>query len=144
MICKKCGKEIIKTETNEQINHTERIVQKVTFKDSCLLAVRTLLSTPSKFILLLLITLFFTLFLFFGNMTFLYMEDVAEDLVETTTSADKSTFNSRIIVRKTDNEPFTMDEIEKFGTIANVSAVVRNDIFFNSTLYVAFEEFMVP
>lgn len=140
MICKKCGKEIIKTETNEQTNHAERIVQKVSFKDSCLLAVRTLLSTPSKFILLLVITLFFTLFLFFGNMTFLYMEDVAEDLVETTTSADKSTFNSRIIVRRTDNEPFTMDEIEKLGTIANVSAVVRNDIFFNSTLYVAFEE----
>lgn len=140
MICKKCGKEIIKKEAVEQANNKERIVQKVTFKDSCLLAVRTLLSTPSKFILLLIITLFFTLFLFVGNMTYLYMEDVAEDLVETTTSADKSTFNSRIIVRRTDNEPFTMEEIEAFGKVANVSAVVRNDIFFNSILYVAFEE----
>lgn len=137
MKCRKCGKELI----NENINTTnERVVNKITFKDNIRLAVQTLVSTPGKFILLFIITLFFNLFLFVGVTTYLYMENISKDLVETGTSADFSTYNNRIVVRKTNNQIFTSDEIDYFKTIKNVETVIENDIFFDSKIYYAFDE----
>lgn len=137
MICRKCGKEII----NENINtSSNRVVNKVSFKDTVKLSILTLLSTPGKFILLLIITLFFTLFLFIGISTYLYMEKISYELVETSTSADTTSYNNRVIIRKEDNGVLTLDEIDSFRNIKNVSAVVENDIFFDSKIYYAFEE----
>ena len=137
MKCRKCGKEIIAQDSKET---KERVVNKVKFKDTIKLSILTLISTPGKFTLLLIISLFFTLFLFFGITTYLYMEKISFDLVETKTSADYSTYNNRIIIRKEDNQPFTLDEIDSFRDIKNVSAVIENDIFFDSKVYYAFDE----
>ena len=137
MFCSKCGKEII----NENVaTSNKRVVNKVNLKDTIKLSILTLLSTPSKFILLLIITLFFTLFMFVGVTTYLYMEKISFKLVETTTIADKSSYNNRVIIRKEDNGIFTSDEIEYFNNIKNVSSVVENDIFFDSKIYYAFDE----
>lgn len=137
MNCRKCGKEIIQKEVNTS---TERVIKKISFWDNIKLSIQTLFSTPGKFILLFIIALFFILFLFIGNMTYLYMDDVAEKLVETGTSADFSTYNNRIVVRKSNNQIFTKEEVEKFLKIKNVDSVVINDIFFDSKLYYAFDE----
>lgn len=137
MKCRKCGKEIIAENINTLNN---RVVNKVSLKDTIRLSILTLLSTPGKFILLLIITLFFTMFLFAGISTYLYMEKISYQLVETATSADKSDYNNRIIIRKEDNQVFTLDEINNFSNINHVSAVVENDIFFDSKIYYAFDE----
>lgn len=137
MKCRKCGKEII---NKEVITSSERVINKISFWDNFKLAIQTLVSTPGKFILLFIITIFFTLFLFIGSMTYLYMDDVAKNLVEIGTSADFSTYNSRIVVRKNNNQIFTVEDIEYFSKLKNVTAVIENDIFFDSKLYYAFDK----
>ena len=137
MECRKCGKEIKNVSVNAS---SERIVNKISFWDNIRLAVQTLISTPSKFILLFIITMFFTLFLFFGSTTYLYMDTVAKNLVETGTSADFSTYNSRIVIRKENNQIFNQEDIDYLKSIKNVSAIIENDIFFDSKLYYAFDE----
>lgn len=127
----------------EEVNNTSSVVRKidkVSFKDTVGLAVRTLISTPSKFIFLLTIALFFTLFLFVGVMTYHYMVDVSFIILEEETTADTSSYNNRVIIRKDDNSIFTNEEINSFSEYKNVSAVIPNDIFFDTKINYAFDE----
>ena len=127
-----------KEETN--IETKKRTLNKVSFKDTVRLAVRTLMSTPSKFIFLLLITLFFTLFLFAGTATYLYMEDVNITILEEDSKADNTGYTNRIIVRRTDDEPMSLEEINKFHELKKTSAIIKDDILFDSKIYYAFDD----
>lgn len=140
-------KDYFVNQDNEELEKEEqtekdvvRKLNKVSFSDTIGLAVKTLISTPSKFIFLLTIAMFFTLFLFVGVMTYHYMVDVSYLILEEETKADSTSYNNRIIVRKDDDSVFTNEEINSFYEYKNVSAVISNDIFFDTHIYYAFDD----
>lgn len=130
------------------INHDQKIdetknsrtMNKIIFSDVIKLSIINLLSTPTKLILLFLISLFFSSFLLVSLMAYNYMDQVALKITNIKTSADGSNYNNRIVVKKLDKSTFSNSEIEEIKKIKNVSSIVKEDIFFDKVVQYAFDD----
>ncbi len=127
------------------ITKTEKVTYIDTYQDKKIavinqlqIGIRNAFNIVPKFILVLMVYLFITLAVTLEYAFFKRQE------YETSSMGYNSFFkdlkDTRLVIKKKDNTPFTEEDYQKIESIKNVANVVRNDLLIDSTVFITDNE----
>ena len=126
---------------DKKLKPTENTEAKViNFKDitlfnKLLLAFRNTFNIKVKFLLLLLVYFFLTIFVFSGYSSITKMND-EQGLFGGINNYFNDTSSSRIIINKQDKSTFTEEDFDKINKLNNIDYIIKDDTFTDSDIFI--------